>query len=523
MLRPVSTRRQRLRRFAVPLAAVAAVGVAVPAAYAVSRVGVTVHGPADGALVGKDRLDHLQYRVVSNRAVRLTLDGHRVHGTRAGKAVVYEPRGLPDGRHVLKIQADGRIPMVHTTVARSFVVDTKPPTLHLDTPNATSLRAPVTVHGSTDAKSVQVDGKTVAVKDGTFTVDFPTAPAGVPVVAKDAAGNETTQLLDVAVVHPMMRGVHMTPDAWAYAPLREPVLAMARQHLINTVELDVKDEEGLVGFKSRVPLATQVGATGGTTYDPAKVIAQLHQMGLRVVGRLVAFRDPKLATWAWTHGHRDWVVQTPDGQPWAGTYGKASFTNVGNEQVRKYNEEIAAEAAQDGFDDVMYDYVRRPDGPIAKMKFPGLTVSPEQAVAEFVRDTRGPVRKAGAFLGAAVFGVSATRPAEVGQNIPIMAKYVDYVSPMVYPSHWAQGEYNVANPNAQPYDIVQRSLKDFLAKVKGTNCQVMPWLQDFSLGVTYGVPQVQAQIKAAHDDGIDSFLLWNAGATYHAGSFSPLG
>jgi hypothetical protein len=95
-----------------------------------------------------------------------------------------------------------------------------------------------------------------------------------------------------------------------------------------------------------------------------------------------------------------------------------------------------------------------------------------------------------------------------------MVKYVDYVAPMVYPSHWGPGEYDVPNPNAQPYLIVNRSLKDFQKKVTGTNAQVMPWLQDFSLGVTYHVKQVDAQINAAAADGITSFLLWNAGCSY---------
>ena len=148
------------------------------------------------------------------------------------------------------------------------------------------------------------------------------------------------------------------------------------------------------------------------------------------------------------------------------------------------------------------------------MRFHGATVSPETGVASFVKDASAPIRANGAYFGLAVFGVSATRPKEVGQNIAAMAKWVDYVAPMVYPSHWGPGEYGVANPNAQPYPIVNRSLKDFLKKVSGSHAQVMPWLQDFSLGVTYRVPQVKAQILAAARDGIGSFLLWNAGCVY---------
>jgi len=256
-------------------------------------------------------------------------------------------------------------------------------------------------------------------------------------------------------------------------------------------------------------------------YDPKKVVAQLHSLGLRVVGRIVCFRDPKMAGWAWKHGHHDWVVQSPSGGPYnSAKYGGAAFTNWANPEVEKYNIDLATEAAKNGFDDVMYDYVRRPDGPLATMKFPGATVPAPVGVANFVRDTSGPVRDNGAYLGLAVFGVSATRPKEVGQDIGTMAKYVDYVAPMVYPSHWGPGEYGVANPNAQPYAIVNKSLKDFQKKVAGTDAQVMPWLQDFSLGVTYNVPQVKAQILAAARDGIGSFLLWNAGCSYQGGALA---
>ena len=61
---------------------------------------------------------------------------------------------------------------------------------------------------------------------------------------------------------------------------------------------------------------------------------------------------------------------------------------------------------------------------------------------------------------------------------------------------------------------MKRSLADFRAAVAGTGARLVPWLQDFSLGVTYGPAQVKAQIAAARADGIDEFLLWDAEATY---------
>jgi hypothetical protein len=95
-----------------------------------------------------------------------------------------------------------------------------------------------------------------------------------------------------------------------------------------------------------------------------------------------------------------------------------------------------------------------------------------------------------------------------------MAQLVDYVAPMVYPSHWGPNEYGVADPNSSPYDIVFRSLSEFQRQVEGSDATVLGWLQDFSLGVDYGEAEVRAQIDAAADAGVLDFLLWDAATTY---------
>ena len=479
---------------------------------------LTVSDLPANAVIGAKRAADLVVHVHSKSVNKASasVDGRPVDVATGDGVVTVTAAGLAAGKHKLTVHAGG------STVSRSFTVDTTPPTLQVQAPaTAASLRSPVTITGTvSDAVRVSAGDRSVPVTGGHFSLTLPAPPAGLPVVAVDAAGNETTHLVAVAVHHPVMRGVHVTGYGWNADVLRKPVLALARQHKINTVELDIKEEDGFVNFDTTVALSHTMHAVR-VLYDPKKVVAQLHSLGLRVVGRIVCFRDPKMAGWAWKHGHRDWVVQSPNGGPYnSAKYGGAAFTNWANPEVQKYNIDLATEAAKNGFDDVMYDYVRRPDGPLSTMKFPGATVTAPVGVANFVRDTSRPVRDNGAYLGLAVFGVSATRPKEVGQDIGAMAKYVDYVAPMVYPSHWGPGEYGVANPNAQPYAIVNRSLKDFQKKTAGTNAQVMPWLQDFSLGVTYNVPQVKAQISAAARDGIGSFLLWNAGCTYLGGALA---
>jgi hypothetical protein len=125
------------------------------------------------------------------------------------------------------------------------------------------------------------------------------------------------------------------------------------------------------------------------------------------------------------------------------------------------------------------------------MTFPGLKGTPERAIVEFLAESRAALAPTGAFLGASVFGVAATRPTEVAQDIPRMAREVDYIAPMLYPSHWGPGEYDVDDPNAEPYKIVRRSTADFVKQVSGSGARVVNWLQDFSLGRTYGPTEVR--------------------------------
>jgi hypothetical protein len=495
----------------VPVAVVVAAAVATPLLLGNSGASPAadskVQGwPADGASVAPARLAAMTVRVTGTSAdkVHATVDGRAVPVTADGTGAEFRPGRLADGRHVLAVDVDGK------DYTRAFTVDGTPPTLAVDAPSHVPMGKPVTLRGQVEpGAAVTVDGKRVTVSGSAWTASFPKAPGQVTVVATDPAGNAVTRRVSIKFDVPLTRAVHMTALAWAYKPKRDAVLRLVKQHRINAVEVDIKDEDGVLGYKSQVPLAVKDGATKYAAYDAKAMLDQLHKLGVRVVGRLVAFHDPKLAGWAWKHGHRDWVIQDRSGKPWQGSYGSYAFANFAHPAVQQYNVDIAVEAAKLGFDDILYDYVRRPDGDLKAMRIAGLEGTGEAQVAEFVRKTREALDAAGTdtFLGASVFGIAATRPKEIAQNIP-----------MIYPSHWGPGEYGIGDPNSHPYAIVQRSLKDFNRKVKGTHAIVIPWLQDFSLGVHYTATEVLAQEKGARDNGIDGFLLWNAGCDYDIGA-----
>ena len=457
--------------------------------------------------------------------VRVTVDGHEVPAEPAQGGLAVQPPPLPDGEHQVEVTAPRELSWLgSSSTTREFTVDNAPPTLQVDDSlRPDGVNKPVTVHGiARNASHVDVAGQAASPDPtGAFSVVVPHPDREVQVVATDDAGNRAEKTMTVHVKHPGMHAVHMTGIAWATPSLRDPVLQMIRDRKIDTVEIDLKDEDGEVTYNSNVPMAGQIGATKHY-YNARQTIDQLHQMGVRVVGRLVAFKDPVLAKASWSAGHPERVVQDASGQPWAGSgSGPATFTNFADPTVRQYNIDIASEAAKLGYDDVLYDYVRRPDGGLSKMRFPELNTTPETSIADFLRQTETAVRADGAMLGASVFGISVNRPTQIAQDIPQMAKWVDYISPMVYPSHWGPGEFGVANPNSQPYEIVRNSLDAFAKAVQGTDVQIIPWLQDFSLGASYGPEQVDDQIRAARDDGMPSFLLWAPNCKYHAEALVP--
>ncbi len=483
-------------------------------------------GPPPGAGIGPARLPSLRFSVGGSQnvldRVHWKLDGVDVTSRAyASKGrIVFDGTGLADGVHLLRASASGSFPGSRTTRSWRFTVDTTGPRIRLDPPGVLiPSGSPIRIRGTVEpGASLIADGRPVLVEHGRFQISWPKRPTGaVTLVATDPLRNATTRRLWISMKprtppHPV-RAVHVTSDAWADPTLRRGVLDLIDQGRINAVELDLKEEGGKVGWNAPVPLAHRIGAVKPIV-DLAEAVRFLHGKGIRVIGRLVCFNDPTLAQAAWKAGRRDEVVQTPEGGYYGSTYG--GFTNFANPVVRRYQIDIAVAAAKAGVDEILYDYVRLPDGPLSTMTFPGLKGTPEQSIVSFLAETRAALKPYEVFLGASVFGVAATRPTEVAQDIPAMAEHVDYISAMVYPSHWAPGEYDVANPNAQPYDIVRRSLEDFQKDVRGTGARVVPWLQDFTLGVDYGPAQVGAEIQGARDAGIDEYLLWNAGATYTA-------
>jgi hypothetical protein len=306
-----------------------------------------------------------------------------------------------------------------------------------------------------------------------------------------------------------VRGVHVTMALASIPGKLDEYIAMKADGL-NTIELDVKDENGDIAFRpANVPLARHVGAAK-RYYNPVRVAAKIHNAGLYLIGRVVTFEDPLLSA-----GAPSLAIRRADGSRWLNN-GGLGWTNPYDTRVWRYNVGIAEAAARAGFDEIQFDYVRFPsDGDVTQIRYPGKHAQPMGwTIPMFVKYAAKRLKPLGVRVSVDVFGLSATRNLGIAQFPRRIARYVDAIYPMVYPSHYSSGEYNIIDPDSRPGTTVAYSLRDFQRAVQGRKAVLIPWLQDFSLGRTYTLADVRDEIQAARLEHVKGFMLWNPTGVY---------
>jgi hypothetical protein len=310
-----------------------------------------------------------------------------------------------------------------------------------------------------------------------------------------------------------IRGVHVT---MALASLDGKLAEYTRIPGINTIQLDVKDENGEVAFhRLAPPLAKRVGSAM-RYYDPVKAAKQVHSEGLFLIGRVVCFEDPILSK-----GRPELAIRTSGGAVWQNHAG-LGWTNPYQKRVWDYNLRIAQAAARAGFDEIQFDYVRFPsDGDIESAVFPGKrNEAMGVTIARFAHYATKRLRPMGVRVSVDVFGLAATRDLGIGQSPRRLSKIVDAIYPMVYPSHYGPGEYGLTSPVSVPGKTVGRSLRDFRRQMRRGKAQLVPWLEDFSFTGTTTLTHVQEQIRAARRWKSGGFLLWNPSGVYTEGALT---
>ncbi|MEO5814368.1 MAG: putative glycoside hydrolase [Gemmatimonadaceae bacterium] len=324
----------------------------------------------------------------------------------------------------------------------------------------------------------------------------------------------------------VLRGLYV--NRWAVLGQRMwELIDLAKRTEVNALVLDVKDDRGLVLYRSNVPLANQIGADTTMPVSAGRIRAILDTMraaGIFPIARIVVAKDPILAD-----ARREWAVQKrSDGTPWLDKDG-TPWLDPHQRAVWTYAADLAAEAVALGFSEVQFDYVRFPDDPrlVRETKFP---LAKGRLRASVIRDQLGYLRERVAKLKVPmaidVFGLTTTDSTDmgIGQRWEQFADQADVVLPMTYPSHYARGTYGISNPNASPYATIDHAMKDAKARNAGVRPApiIVPWYQDFTMGAPrYGTTQIRAQMQAGYDNGVRSWILWNAGSKYTIAALRP--
>ncbi|MDQ6634137.1 MAG: putative glycoside hydrolase [Gemmatimonadota bacterium] len=348
-----------------------------------------------------------------------------------------------------------------------------------------------------------------------------------PIFAQSAPPSDSARdSLKPAPRPAVLRGLYVS--RWAALGRRmNELIEVAKRTEVNALVIDVKDDRGYVLYRSSVPLAHRIGADT-VPLMPARriraILDTMHANGIYPIARIVVAKDPTLA-----NAKRDWAVKRKsDGKPWLDRKG-IPWVDPHQRAVWTYAADLAEEAVKLGFSQVQFDYVRFPDDPrlLREATFPLAKGRARDAV---IREQLGYLRSRliplHALMAIDVFGLTTTMTTDmtIGQRWEQFADQADIVMPMTYPSHYYRGAYDIPYPNAAPYAVIDRAMRDGLARNRGiANAgEIIPWYQDFTLGrPRYGPDQVRAQMQGGYDNGVRSWVLWNPSSKYTLRALRP--
>ncbi|MGM0501421.1 MAG: putative glycoside hydrolase [Bacillota bacterium] len=308
-----------------------------------------------------------------------------------------------------------------------------------------------------------------------------------------------------------VRGIYINLWTLSHKRKREQIIKIINESDLNAIVVDVKDIKGRTPFVSS-PLKETVYNL--TKKDFKKLVSVWQKKGVYVIGRLAVFKDYTLAT----KNEKVALTYLTNIKDKLQIVRSKKWTNPYSQDVWNYNINIAEEMAEIGLDEIQFDYIRFP----TLRKNSELIIkdnkdySKSDAIIGFLKKARKNLEGYDVTLSADLFGLTTTAKGDlgIGQDIKRIANQVDYISPMLYPSHYGRGMYGIKNPAREPYQIIANSLADAKEKLGADVIKVRPWLQDFSLTHTYSKKEIKAQIKAVTDEKLTSWLLWNPSSVY---------
>ncbi len=320
-----------------------------------------------------------------------------------------------------------------------------------------------------------------------------------------------------------LKAIYMSSWVAGTPSVRDGLIKLVEETEINAIVIDVKDYTGHISFAVNNPeLARYDSADPSRIKDIDALIAELHDKNIYAIARVAVFQDDFLA-----RKRPDLAVKRAStGGIWLDNK-KIAWLDTASPEAWKYSLLVAQEAADRGFDEINFDYIRFPsDGPVSDASYPHFRPS-EETKADAVRRYYAYIAEHKEELGVPVSGdlfgmvLTETTDMNIGQILENGLEYFDYVAPMIYPSHYPNGFNGWKKPATVPYELAKFVLDAGSARAVAASTtpdKIRPWLQDFDLGADYTADMVRAQIKATYDAGLDSWMLWAPSNKYTRGA-----
>ncbi|MFB6181568.1 MAG: putative glycoside hydrolase [Candidatus Magasanikbacteria bacterium] len=307
------------------------------------------------------------------------------------------------------------------------------------------------------------------------------------------------------------KGVYLTARSASADWKLNRIIYLLNNTQLNTVVIDIKHYTGKVLYDSDVKLVNKLGLEKNRLGDVEEIIEKLHKNDIYVIARQSVFQDPALA-----EAKPSFALKNKKGKVWKNKNG-ISWSNPANKKVWEYNISIAKEAASLGFDEINFDYVRFPsDGDTSRIR-PKLSIQEkQQIIANFFDYIKEEMKYEPVRTSLDLFGMVMESPEglRIGQNLKYAVNEVDYISPMMYPSHYPEGHIGIKKPSENPKKILENGLKQGQKYFKGSKAELRPWIQAFSLYSKYDRDKIQDQINTVEKYTDAGWILWNARNVY---------
>ena len=319
-----------------------------------------------------------------------------------------------------------------------------------------------------------------------------------------------------------VRGIYMTSWVASTDSIKKGLIKIAEDTEVNSIIVDIKDYTGKVAFLMDNPKVKEFNSSENRIKDIKGFIKELHDKNIYVIGRIAVFQDPFLAKI-----RPDLYVKKSDGISIWKDYKGAMWLDPCSKEAWDYVIAIAKESELIGFDELNFDYIRFPsDGNMKDIKYThcNTALSKPELLETFFYNLKKGLSDSSVPLSADLFGITATNydDLNIGQVLERAEPYFDYISPMVYPSHYPKNYNGFANPATKPYEVIKIAMDTAVKRLitaSSSPLKIRPWLQDFDLGADYDASMIRKQKQAVYDAGLNSWLMWSPSNKYTVGAF----